>query len=32
MYLGEIFRDVTVTSGEVKDLGDLKAIPPKRPD
>ena len=30
MYRGEVFRDVTVASGEVKDLGDLKPIVPKR--
>jgi RNA polymerase sigma factor (sigma-70 family) len=29
MYLGEIFRDVILKPGEVKDLGDLKAILPK---
>jgi RNA polymerase sigma factor (sigma-70 family) len=29
-YGGELFRDVTVASGEVKDLGDLKLIPPRR--
>jgi len=27
---GEVFRDVTVASGEVKDLGDLKPTLPKR--
>ncbi len=30
MYRGEVFRDVTVAPGEVKDLGDLKPILPKR--
>jgi RNA polymerase sigma factor (sigma-70 family) len=29
---GELFRDVTVAAGEVKDLGDLKVVPPKRGD
>ena len=29
MYRGNLFRDVTITSGEVKDLGDLKAVPHK---
>ena len=29
MYRGELFHDVTVAPGEVKDLGDLKLIPPK---
>jgi RNA polymerase sigma factor (sigma-70 family) len=28
MFLGAVFRDVIVAPGEVKDLGDLKAIPP----
>jgi RNA polymerase sigma factor (sigma-70 family) len=28
--IGNVFRDVTVASGEVKDLGDLKVIPPRR--
>ena len=27
MYRGEVFRDVTVAPGEVKDLGDLKVDP-----
>ncbi len=27
MYRGDLYRDVTVDSGEVKDLGDLKLIP-----
>jgi RNA polymerase sigma factor (sigma-70 family) len=30
MYIGDLFHDVTVAPGEVKDLGDLKVIPPKR--
>ena len=28
---GQLFRDVTVTPGEVKDLGDLKVVPPSQP-
>ncbi len=27
---GELFRDVAVAPGEVKDLGDLKVVPPRR--
>ena len=27
---GTLFHDVTVAPGEVKDLGDLKVVPPKR--
>ena len=27
---GELFRDVVVAPGEVKDLGDLKVVPPRR--
>jgi RNA polymerase sigma factor (sigma-70 family) len=27
---GDLFQDVTVSPGEVKDLGDLKVVPPKR--
>jgi hypothetical protein len=27
-YLGELFHDLTVKPGEVKDLGDLKPVPP----
>jgi hypothetical protein len=27
-YLGELFHDLTVTPGEFKDLGDIKAVPP----
>jgi RNA polymerase sigma factor (sigma-70 family) len=30
MYVGEVFRDVPVAPGEVKDLGDLKVVPLKR--
>ena len=30
MPIGELFQDVTVAPGEVKDLGDLKVIPPRR--
>jgi hypothetical protein len=26
-FLGEVFRDVTVASGEVKDLGNVKVVP-----
>jgi hypothetical protein len=28
-YLGEIFKDMTVAPGELKDLGELKIIPPR---
>jgi RNA polymerase sigma factor (sigma-70 family) len=28
-YLGELFRDLIVAPGEVKDLGDIKTVPPK---
>lgn len=28
--IGELFRDVVVAPGEIKDLGDLKVIPPRR--
>jgi len=27
---GELFHDLTIAPGEVKDLGDLKVVPPKR--
>jgi hypothetical protein len=27
MYRGEVFHDVIVAPGEVKDLGDVKLIP-----
>ncbi len=30
MFAGDVFRGATVASGEVKDLGDLKVIPPGR--
>ena len=30
MGIGHLFRDVTVAPGEVKDLGDLRVIPPKQ--
>jgi hypothetical protein len=29
-YLGELFHDLTVTPGEFKDLGDIKAVQSKR--
>jgi hypothetical protein len=29
-YLGELFHDLTVTVGEVKNLGDIKLVPAKR--
>ena len=29
-FPGDVFHDVTVAPGEVKDLGDVKAIPPKQ--
>ena len=28
--IGELFRDVIVAPGELKDLGDIKVIPPRR--
>jgi RNA polymerase sigma factor (sigma-70 family) len=30
MYRGDVFKDEIVASGEVKNLGDLKVVPPKR--
>jgi hypothetical protein len=27
---GELFRDLKLAPGEVRDLGDLKVVPPKR--
>jgi hypothetical protein len=27
MYRGDLFRDVVLAPGEVKDLGDLKVVP-----
>jgi hypothetical protein len=30
MYRGDVFKDVIVAPGEVKDLDDLKVVPPKR--
>ena len=32
MTVGELFRDVTVAPGEVKDLGDLKPVATGRSD
>jgi RNA polymerase sigma factor (sigma-70 family) len=29
-YFGELFHDLTVIPGEVKDLGDIKGVPPQR--
>jgi hypothetical protein len=29
-YLGELFHDLTVAPGEIKDLGDIKIVPPER--
>jgi protocatechuate 3,4-dioxygenase beta subunit len=29
-FIGNVFQDVIVAPGEVKDLGDLKVIPPRR--
>ncbi len=28
-FLGAVFRDMIVAPGEVRDLGDLKIVPPK---
>ena len=30
MYRGDVFKDVIVAPGEVKNLGDVKVVPPKR--